>query len=83
MQYTGLKDKNGVEIFEGDRIQSEGILYEVYFNMGEYRAAERPPNGKSTILSDENSSCEVIGNIYQHPSLISNKRPNEKREEAL
>lgn len=58
MQYTGLLDKNGVEIYEGDIIDDHhGTIYPMQWN---YRLL-------ATVLE---SSVEVIGNIYENPELI-------------
>ena len=71
-QFTGLTDKNGKKIFEGDIVEFDGELcYAVYYIIfvdGCFRIAQ---NGKySYTLHNLYSSLEVIGNIHDHPELL-------------
>lgn len=73
LQYTGLKDKNGVEIYEGDVVNLAGSLpMAVGFRQGGY-TLETVAMPDFTWLTDSRFSplkLEVVGNIYENPELI-------------
>ena len=68
MQFTGLKDKNGKEIYEGDFVQGGGCLkpHDVRWN-----DAGRWSFGESLLDFTQSTMLllEVIGNIYENPEL--------------
>jgi hypothetical protein len=79
MQYTGLKDKNGKEIYEGDVISLGKHPYEV--GWGEdgfesyYGYTGVVLRGAYEESTDSTSATkwEIIGNIYENPELLTKK----------
>lgn len=74
MQSTGLHDKNGKEIFEGDIVKmakdvySDPTYYEIVRHRGGAYRLESNQHGCELWLRYTN--CEVIGNIYENPELL-------------
>ena len=69
MQYTGMKDVKGVEIYEGDILQSEHYFkYKVVFK-GDCWRCESFKNSrfKNRFIGRD---LKVIGNIYENPELL-------------
>ncbi len=74
MQSTGLKDKNGKEIFEGDIVKmskdvySEPTYYEVAKHYGGAYRLESKQHGCELWL--RHTDCEVVGNVYENKELL-------------
>ena len=77
-QYTGLKDKNGKEIYEGDILENRSSISVVEFStedVGSCGCCVPEFWGTGFIISKNTSpeNCEIIGNIYENPELLEKK----------
>lgn len=81
-QYTGLHDKNGKEIYEGDLIKFKyKILFKIEWFNTAFWAIPQAGRGSSQPLSnlysisDKNADyIEVIGNIHENPELLEEEQ---------
>ena len=72
-QYTGLTDKNGVKIFEGDivsLVKHDGLIYKVVYVPCRYELVNS--KGVNCFVLDiyKSENIEVIGNIHDNPELL-------------
>ena len=69
MQYTGLKDKNGKEIYEKDIVKYENMIGKIMFFNGSFILSdfEETEEWELGIINEE---LEVIGNIYENSELL-------------
>ena len=81
MQYTGLKDKNGVEICEGDIVETvyngEVFAGVVVYDLSEvdFKVTDgKEKYGRNFQYLAGNDENEVIGNIYETPELLATKK---------
>jgi len=69
-QFTGLKDMNGGDIYEGDMLREpDGVLWSVYFDadLGQWYCKSKTD---SVSLMEFIDDSEVIGNIHENKELL-------------
>ena len=69
MQYSGLNDKNDVEIYNGDILGHEDTFFEVIYKDASYQLYSISHNSYRLLSSLNNYMC-VVGNIYENPELL-------------
>jgi len=79
-QYTGLLDKSGVEIYEGDIVlvpqdwdefgSAAGETYEVYYSHGGFRFKPKYGQGRRGFGIEDDKTFKLIGNIHENPELL-------------
>lgn len=78
MQYTGIKDKDNKEIYEGDILfESFGErYYKVVFENGSFRAEFKGDFEEYSfdLIDVVAQGCEIVGNIYENPELTEEVR---------
>lgn len=78
-QYTGLTDKNGVKIFEGDivsLVKHDGLIYKVVYVPCRYELVNS--KGVNCFVLDiyKSENIEVIGNIHDNPEILKGSEDN-------
>jgi len=72
-QYTGLLDKNGKEIYEGDVVKMGDGILTVFYQAPSFVMKEKKTHKHwhvFVLAESERQFCEVIGNIHDNPELL-------------
>lgn len=76
LQYTGLNDQFNTEIYEGDVVRHDFMVYEGHGSVGEDSTIDIIKNLTELPFGSSSIGCEVIGNIYENPELLQKEETN-------
>lgn len=78
MQFTGLTDKNGIDIYDGDIIDDFGVIQYVEYSEGLQQFVLRL--NKTSGSCSLHGMCKHIGNIHQNPELLNEPKTKEENK---
>lgn len=70
MQFTGLCDVKGKDIYEGDIVMIYGNKAQVIFQNGSFKIVTKNTNGEFLSWRYFKEEIKIIGNIYENPELL-------------
>lgn len=82
-QYTGLTDRNGTQIFEGDIVKENGdpeqycTRYEIRWNEAGFE--QKDVELRYGYLLERGSDLEIVGNIHDNSELLPQRRRKDKK----